>query len=80
MRMNQKNSENNIIVCVSGGGRSLDNLLDQQEQFGYKVSGVISSKETCKAVEIANRFDLDVLLEKTEIGSIDVITQTLSYH
>lgn len=52
----------NIVVAVSGGGRSLANLIALQLQIEsrYVVQGVIASNPTCGAVEIAaaNRIPL----------------------
>ena len=43
----------NIVVALSGKGRSLQNLLDQQGAFGYKVVGVICSNSICPGLQIA---------------------------
>lgn len=51
----------NIIVCVSGSGRSLENLIKCEDEYSYHVSGVVSSSKTCKAIEIAKAYNLPLL-------------------
>lgn len=47
------NEKSRIAVAVSGGGRSLENLVRKQQDHRYIVAGVISSRKDCKAVEFA---------------------------
>jgi phosphoribosylglycinamide formyltransferase-1 len=56
----------NIAVAVSGGGRSLANLLEQERsgKAKYKITCVVSSKSDCKAVSIAETFGLPVFLHR----------------
>lgn len=51
-----------IVVCVSGGGRSLENLVQSQNSL-WKVCGVISSSEHCKANDIARDHALPLLID-----------------
>ncbi len=51
-----------IAVAVSGGGRSLENLLRLQQEYGYSVEAVIASCPDCRAVEIAKNANLDVFV------------------
>lgn len=56
----------NIAVAVSGGGRSLVNLLEQESSSEalYKITCVITSKHDCKAVSIAEKAGLPVFFHK----------------
>ncbi len=50
-----------VVVAVSGAGRSLQNLIDQQSAFGnYRIVGVIASSAKCAAVQIAERSGIEV--------------------
>ena len=55
-----------IAVAVSGGGRSLANLLEQERsgEAKYKITCVITSKHDCKAVSIAEDAGLPVFFHK----------------
>jgi len=56
----------NIAVAVSGGGRSLANLLEYERkgQAKYKITCVITSKHDCKGVTIAENAGLPVFFHK----------------
>lgn len=53
-----------IAVAVSGGGRSLENLLTASEAQNalFRVAGVISSRPDCRAVEIATRAQIPTFI------------------
>lgn len=49
-----------VALALSGGGRTLRNLIAQQSTRAYRIAGVISSREACTGVEIAHELDLPV--------------------
>lgn len=51
----------NVAVGVSGGGRSLENLL-RRPSPDYRIAGVIASREDCRAVAIARDAGLPVFV------------------
>jgi len=51
-----------IAVAVSGGGRSLANLIAVQERNLFSVAGVIASRLDCGGAEIALNHDLPLLV------------------
>lgn len=51
-------AKKSIAVAVSGGGRSLRNLLQHQVTAPWQVSAVISSNPNCGANEIAREFQI----------------------
>jgi phosphoribosylglycinamide formyltransferase-1 len=48
-----------IVVAVSGSGRTLENLLSSQGEFGFQIVGVISSR-SCRGEEIASSHNIPV--------------------
>ena len=60
--MTQRNENHKIVVCVSGGGRSLRNLLEKEENYSYKVAGVVCSNPKSKSASIAPSFNLPMFL------------------
>ena len=53
----------NIIVCISGAGRTLDNILKNQKKYnGYNVCGVISSNPEAGGLNIARIANLPVFI------------------
>jgi len=51
----------NIVVAVSGSGRSLKNFIVKQSELKtYKVVGVVSSAPECGAIKIANEANIEV--------------------
>lgn len=61
--MNTVNKQK-IAVAVSGGGRSLENLLERQKESPYfEICGVISSKKDCRANQIARDHGLKLHIE-----------------
>ena len=44
-----------IAVAVSGGGRTLENLLQNADRCGYHVAAIISSRPDCPAAIFAKR-------------------------
>lgn len=51
-----------IAVAVSGGGRSLKNLLERQAHAPWQVAYVISSSPDCGAVQIANEHKIPLFV------------------
>ena len=53
-----------VVVAVSGGGRSLKNLLEKQKETenNYEIVGVVSSKADCGGVSIAEEAHLPVFV------------------
>ncbi len=49
-----------VALALSGGGRTLKNLIAQETGRAYRIAGVISSREDCPGVEIAHDLDLPV--------------------
>ena len=54
-------SPKNIAVAVSGGGRSLENLILKQKDQRYRVTAVISSNTNCRGCDIAKEHGIDLL-------------------
>ncbi len=54
----------NIAVAVSGGGRSLLNLLEQQKSKAYKIAAVVASRQDCGAVELARQYSIPIWFDK----------------
>ena len=52
----------NVAVAISGGGRSLENLCLRSNDFGYQIKAVISSSHTCGGLQVAETFNLPVLI------------------
>lgn len=71
----------NVVVCVSGGGRSLENLLKQQEKFHYRLVGVVASRLDCKAVDIALAHKIPVLVaDFVHADLVKILTKWLKIH
>lgn len=51
-----------VALALSGGGRTLKNLIAQQTSRAYRIAAVISSREDCPGVEIAHDLDLPVFV------------------
>lgn len=51
-----------VALALSGGGRTLRNLIAQQAGRAYRICGVISSREECTGVDIAHELDLPVFV------------------
>lgn len=51
-----------IAVAVSGSGRSLENLLHAEKEWGFTVAAVISSNISCRGFEIARSHGLPQLV------------------
>lgn len=58
-----------LLVMLSGGGRSLDNMLDRiaDGSLHATVTGVVASRE-CGGVEIAQRRGIPVRIEKGDLS------------
>ncbi|MCX6126272.1 MAG: formyltransferase family protein [Proteobacteria bacterium] len=68
-----KNKEAKIAVCVSGGGRSLKNLVTKQVPGIWRVAATVSSSTTCAANQIAFNENLPIF-----IGDFDKTRLTLT--
>lgn len=53
----------NVVVAISGSGRSLINLLERQTTLNYKIVGVISSNPDCMGNQIALDHDLPLFID-----------------
>lgn len=51
-----------VAVAISGGGRTLENLLLKEDSYQYRVRAVISSSTSCKGLQIAQDRDLPVFI------------------
>lgn len=51
-----------VAVAISGGGRSLKNLLAQQSKYAYEIAGVLSSSPGCRGNSIAEEARLPLLV------------------
>jgi folate-dependent phosphoribosylglycinamide formyltransferase PurN len=67
-----------IAVAVSGGGRSLRNLVHSERDF--EIAGVISSSSTNKAVTIAANHNLPVLIQDFRTPDQEAIYSWLDQH
>lgn len=67
--MHQNKVNSNIIVCVSGSGRSLLNLLSLEKTSSYTIKSVISSNDRCSAIEHAKKFEKEVHTFKFPLDS-----------
>ena len=56
------NKEAKIAVCVSGGGRSLKNLITKQVPGTWRVAVAVSSSASCAANQIATSENLPVFI------------------
>jgi len=53
-----------VAVALSGGGRSLANLLAAQRlQTGYEIAAVIASRSDCRGIDIARQHGLPVFVD-----------------
>lgn len=69
-----------IVVAVSGGGRSLKNLIQRQSTSRYEVIGVISSNATCGACQIARTSGLPVYTTDFNHGDFQDLAKWLHQH
>ena len=69
----------NIAVAISGGGRSLANLLEHVRtgEANYKITCVITSKHDCKGVSIAESAGLPVFFHKFPLQSNEELNDCL---
>ncbi|MFW7380111.1 MAG: phosphoribosylglycinamide formyltransferase [Oligoflexus sp.] len=51
-----------IAVAISGKGRTLSNLLKEQEHHAYRVAGVISSSPNCAGNTIAKEAGIPIFV------------------
>ena len=74
--MNQPSDPVKIAVALSGGGRTLENLLakSQQDNCPYQIVAVISSNPKSRGIEIAEKAGLPIVLatgwESVVIGAL----------
>lgn len=72
-----------IAVAVSGGGRSLENLVAKQAHLSYSVAGVITSRMDCNAVHIAKAHSLPLLYLDATINELEqqkIVQKWLQLH
>ena len=62
MRPGDKRTPMGVVVAISGGGRTLANLLAREAQFAYKIVGVISSSPSCRGNVIAQQAGLPLFV------------------
>lgn len=57
------NNKLKIIVCISGTGRSLQNMIEKQKEQGlpYSIVGVVSSRPGCGGEKIAKDNSIPLL-------------------
>ncbi len=72
----------NICIAVSGGGRSLKNLIDWQHagKTDFNVSCVISSKDTCGANDFAREKNIPLLVSSEKKIEADLIEAFIKKH
>ena len=51
-----------VAVAISGKGRSLENLIEQQNRYSYEIAGVISSNPNAEGNKIATANGLPLLV------------------
>ena len=68
---------NRVVVAISGGGRTLRNLIEKQSEFNYEIVGVISSSPNCLGNEIAKEFKLPLFIESFTFKNHDVAKEKL---
>jgi folate-dependent phosphoribosylglycinamide formyltransferase PurN len=56
------NPPKRVALALSGGGRTLKNLIAQQSSRAYRIAAVISSREDCPGVSIAQGLGLPVFI------------------
>lgn len=59
--MNQPQNHK-LVVALSGRGRTLENLLECSEKYGYEIAGVVSSNPTCRGAEIAKEIEVPLFV------------------
>jgi folate-dependent phosphoribosylglycinamide formyltransferase PurN len=57
-----KQRASRVVVAISGGGRTLKNLLLRQPQSDYEIVGVISSSPSCSGNRIATENGLPLFV------------------
>lgn len=53
----------NVVAAISGSGRSLANLLENQEKLHYNIVGIISSNPDCRGNQIALDHGLPLFID-----------------
>lgn len=67
-----------VAVALSGGGRSLANLLEKQRPGqGYEIAGVVASRPDCGGVTIAKRAGLPLLVGDFSAAALPATTTRL---
>jgi formyltetrahydrofolate-dependent phosphoribosylglycinamide formyltransferase len=69
-----------IAVCVSGGGRSLSNLIDVQDQYDYRVALVVASSPKIGAVAVAERYGIPLLSANFANDVEDMVYEAFAQH
>ena len=67
--MNKELKNQKIVVCVSGGGRTLENLLQHQSQYAYQIGGVIASSRHCGGAAIAKKHGLPLYTDDFSLAT-----------
>ncbi|MGE0174430.1 MAG: formyltransferase family protein [Oligoflexales bacterium] len=67
-------SPKRIVVAVSGGGRSLANLLKYQAEGDFEVVGIISSNAACKAVDIGIEANLPIFVAAFDSKAVNLVS------
>lgn len=74
--MNQKSKKTPVVVAISGGGRTLKNLLAMEKKFNsYQIVGVIASRPNCKGMNIARENSLPIFVADFAHGGEDTSNQ-----
>ncbi len=68
-----------IAVAISGGGRSLANLIKNQDQFRYKIAAVIASSDSCKGLQFAEQNHLPTLIQNFKLEPELVASKVRSF-
>lgn len=66
-----------VAVAVSGGGRSLKNLLDHEAKAPWKIAAIISSAPDCGAVKIAQDAGIPLIVGDFSKNSRTATTEKL---
>ena len=72
------NPVKNVALALSGGGRTLKNLLDQETGKAYRISAIISSKPDSPGLQLARELGLPVFISHFDPKDSEVIKQELA--
>ena len=68
---------NRVLVAISGKGRTLQNLIANQEHFDYTIAAVVSSSESCQGNQIAHENNIPLFVGEFSKSSIEQTTKAL---